>query len=179
MSFIKSALAATAGLFLLASSNAQASVFVDLVALSPSAFDVTIPVGGSVSYTGSIAITPDAGFTNAHFTSVSLTIDGGNSSTSVATFGAPSIGDSITSSIAYSAVGIFFPFLQYSYTFVETRNNRDFTTTVTDGFFFPDPGQVTVAAVPEPATWAMMLLGFAGVGFVAYRRKAKPVFRLV
>ena len=29
----------------------------------------------------------------------------------------------------------------------------------------------TVAAVPEPSTWAMMLLGFAGVGFMAYRRK--------
>ncbi len=29
-------------------------------------------------------------------------------------------------------------------------------------------------AVPEPSTWAMMLLGFAGVGFMAYRRKSKP-----
>ena len=29
----------------------------------------------------------------------------------------------------------------------------------------------TVAAVPEPSTWAMMILGFAGVGFMAYRRK--------
>jgi hypothetical protein len=28
-----------------------------------------------------------------------------------------------------------------------------------------------VAAVPEPATWAMIILGFAGVGFMAYRRK--------
>jgi PEP-CTERM motif len=27
------------------------------------------------------------------------------------------------------------------------------------------------AAVPEPATWAMMVLGFCGVGFMAYRRK--------
>jgi hypothetical protein len=32
----------------------------------------------------------------------------------------------------------------------------------------------TVAAVPEPATWAMMILGFAGVGFMAYRRSSKP-----
>jgi hypothetical protein len=31
------------------------------------------------------------------------------------------------------------------------------------------------AAVPEPSTWAMMLLGFAGLGFMAYRRKAKPI----
>jgi hypothetical protein len=35
-------------------------------------------------------------------------------------------------------------------------------------------GQLGVAAVPEPSTWAMMLLGFAGIGFMACRRKAKP-----
>jgi sugar lactone lactonase YvrE len=28
--------------------------------------------------------------------------------------------------------------------------------------------------IPEPSTWAMMILGFAGVGFMAYRRKSKP-----
>jgi hypothetical protein len=31
-----------------------------------------------------------------------------------------------------------------------------------------------VAAVPEPSTWAMLLIGFAAMGFVAYRRKSKP-----
>jgi hypothetical protein len=29
------------------------------------------------------------------------------------------------------------------------------------------------AAVPESSTWAMMILGFAGVGFMAYRRKSR------
>jgi PEP-CTERM motif len=28
-------------------------------------------------------------------------------------------------------------------------------------------------AVPEPSTWAMMILGFAGIGFMAYRRKSR------
>jgi hypothetical protein len=27
-----------------------------------------------------------------------------------------------------------------------------------------------VVGIPEPSTWAMMLLGFAGLGFVAYRK---------
>jgi PEP-CTERM motif len=27
------------------------------------------------------------------------------------------------------------------------------------------------AIVPEPSTWAMMLLGFAGLGFLAYRKR--------
>jgi hypothetical protein len=32
-------------------------------------------------------------------------------------------------------------------------------------------GAPMVAAVPEPSTWAMMILGFVGIGFVVYRRK--------
>jgi hypothetical protein len=28
----------------------------------------------------------------------------------------------------------------------------------------------TTISVPEPSTWAMVLLGFAGLGFVSYRR---------
>jgi hypothetical protein len=36
-----------------------------------------------------------------------------------------------------------------------------------------------VGGVPEPSTWAMLLLGFVGVGFMAYRRKATPALRLV
>ena len=42
-------------------------------------------------------------------------------------------------------------------------------------FFYDSTGlQATVSSVPEPSTWAMMILGFAGVGFLAYRRKSKP-----
>jgi hypothetical protein len=32
---------------------------------------------------------------------------------------------------------------------------------------------VTLSAVPEPSTWAMMLLGFAGLGFAGYRASRK------
>jgi PEP-CTERM motif len=32
----------------------------------------------------------------------------------------------------------------------------------------------SVPAVPEASSWAMMLLGFASIGFMAYRRKPKP-----
>jgi hypothetical protein len=41
-------------------------------------------------------------------------------------------------------------------------------TSVSGGFYY-------VEAVPEPSTWAMMILGFAGVGFMAYRKKARPI----
>ncbi len=42
-------------------------------------------------------------------------------------------------------------------------NNYDNTQYVT----------ATISTVPEPATWAMMLLGFAGIGFLAYRHRAR------
>ena len=41
-------------------------------------------------------------------------------------------------------------------------------------------GTLSVAAVPEPSTWAMMILGFFGVGFMAYRRRNQTAaFRMV
>jgi hypothetical protein len=46
--------------------------------------------------------------------------------------------------------------------------------------FSGDGINAQVAAVPEPSTWAMMILGFAGVGFMAYRRKStNSAFRFV
>ena len=46
------------------------------------------------------------------------------------------------------------------------------------GSFTVDVNTVT-SGVPEPSTWAMMILGFAGIGFMAYRRKAKPALMAV
>jgi PEP-CTERM motif len=50
---------------------------------------------------------------------------------------------------------------------------------VPDGFTFNtvsghNYSSSNVGAVPEPSTWAMLLIGFAGIGFMAYRRKSKP-----
>jgi hypothetical protein len=33
--------------------------------------------------------------------------------------------------------------------------------------------EFTLASVPEPSTWAMMMLGFAGLGYAAFRRNSK------
>lgn len=33
--------------------------------------------------------------------------------------------------------------------------------------------EATLGAVPEPSTWAMMLIGFGGLGFLGYRRTLK------
>ena len=45
-------------------------------------------------------------------------------------------------------------------------NNGDNTQFVT----------ANISAVPEPSSWAMMILGFAGVGYLAYRRRNQAAF---
>ena len=55
-------------------------------------------------------------------------------------------------------------------------NPYDPTAFVT-GLTFVGDGRFTgtmdpiLAAVPEPSTWAMMILGFAGIGYMAFRRR--------
>ena len=69
----------------------------------------------------------------------------------------------------------------------DPSNYRFFGATNPDGissiFIANDGGGIEVddlqfgflsSGVPEPSTWAMMLLGFAGIGFMAYRLKSKP-----
>lgn len=51
--------------------------------------------------------------------------------------------------------------------------------TAAKGSLFAIGGSLTwtdgvVAGVPEPSTWTMMLLGFFGIGFLAYRKKSTP-----
>jgi opacity protein-like surface antigen len=41
----------------------------------------------------------------------------------------------------------------------------------TDNNYTDEQFVFTVTAVPEPSTWAMMILGFAGVSFITYRRR--------
>jgi hypothetical protein len=62
--------------------------------------------------------------------------------------------------------------------FVSTDPFNSITLTVPDdaSWVVSDftTAQALTSAVPEPSTWAMMLLGFAGIGFMAYRRKSQP-----
>jgi hypothetical protein len=59
---------------------------------------------------------------------------------------------------------------------IGTVSGNDIFETGPGGF---GVGTLAVSAVPEPSTWAMMILGFCGIGFMAYRRKQSgPSFRL-
>jgi hypothetical protein len=61
----------------------------------------------------------------------------------------------------------------------ETSGNESFSAAVA---FAADGNQVLgyglgvgAGIVPEPSTWAMMLLGFAGLGYAAFRRSKGPL----
>jgi hypothetical protein len=60
--------------------------------------------------------------------------------------------------------------------FVSTDPFNSITLTVPDdaSWVVSDftTAQALTSAVPEPSTWAMMILGFCGLGFMAYRRKS-------
>jgi len=43
-----------------------------------------------------------------------------------------------------------------------------------DPFAFDSALQMEVDVVPEPSTWGMMLVGFAGLGYAGYRRAKEP-----
>ncbi len=61
----------------------------------------------------------------------------------------------------------------WSLNFGSGGNNGDPNTLFfTDGLNGERDGLFgSIRAVPEPSTWAMLLLGFAGVGFITYRRR--------
>jgi hypothetical protein len=54
---------------------------------------------------------------------------------------------------------------------IVTAFNSDFLAVGSSPGDFEAYAVFTVAAVPEPSTWALMILGFCGLGFMAYRRK--------
>lgn len=48
-----------------------------------------------------------------------------------------------------------------------------------EGPFALRVGELSVAAVPETSTWAMMIIGFCGLGFLAHRRRHRGAGPLV
>jgi hypothetical protein len=147
---------ATSGQLVLNFANLTAASGLNNVSIAPFLVDLTLTVGGT-TYT----ITP-------------------------ANLGPSSaIG---TDSAGSGGAGIIFT-LTANQDFTAPTTNLEISTSswrLSDGFNGATLGQGSlnveapfVAAVPESSTWAMMLLGFLGVGLMAYRRKHnRPALRL-
>jgi hypothetical protein len=68
-----------------------------------------------------------------------------------------------TATTLYLGIIDAFGFGGNSNAYGDNPGSLDVTVSVTSG----------VSGVPEPSTWAMIILGFAGMGFMAYRRNRK------
>lgn len=73
---------------------------------------------------------------------------------------------SASASQTASAMASIDPFLSIS---PSCNCSGDFNLVLSAGIANDSP------AVPEPSTWAMMLLGFAGLGYAGYRRNRRPL----
>jgi len=137
------------------------TVSIDVTLGSITAADITVP--GFLEFNGSIAsgvdfqAIPDTAYfqvlnADSALLQISFTTPGG-------------------SLVGFTGGSIFEEFLG-------TLNPDGFTRTEVDSAYEGNGGSVgsisAIASVPEPATWAMMVLGFCGLGFMAYRRTSKP-----
>jgi choice-of-anchor C domain-containing protein len=85
-----------------------------------------------------------------------------------------SFGSSGPESFAFTPTGttkdnMGWQLFSFTYTATDALSDLSFLST-TDGAYGPALDNVSVDAVPEASTWAMLLLGFLGVGFLAYRK---------
>lgn len=100
-------------------------------------------------------------------------------------FTSPGAGSSIFSAdlVGLIVFGLGFVEIDFGKPQTITYNGGSFNLAIDDIYLYaldardPITGHVTsnpppiAGAVPEPSTWAMMLLGFSGLGFVTYRRR--------
>jgi hypothetical protein len=59
--------------------------------------------------------------------------------------------------------------------FIGTFSQLTWTNPVFESWYGVTVGVVGVQAVPEASTWAMLLIGFAGIGFAGYRKRQSLV----
>jgi PEP-CTERM motif len=146
--------------------------------------DLNFTVTSGANPTGSIFMfASDTDFTGGN--SMLLTIGGTNSGGSGSVIGSAFGGNSNTSRDTSHLIGSLGPFTTAAYSGSATEpfapGVNPFSLTleaqITRTTAGTSTGDLNMSAVPEPATWAMMLLGFAGLGFMAYRRKNSTAFR--
>ena len=173
---------------LLASAPAHAVTVVDFSGTTEGCFGTNCTLASSasdshLSFAGGTFTSIPAGPVNVGFGSFTMgngtetydttfTLD--ISFTAPAGSGSNTFDADVTGTVHGGSGGVTINFDNTAETF--NYSGGSFTVSVNDlSISLGDPnitGTITLTAgVPEPSTWAMMVLGFAGVGFMTYRRK--------
>jgi hypothetical protein len=190
----------TAGLIVGTVAPSAAGIVVSSFSVNPA----SIPTYGSAEIDLTLAVQADnnlSSSSNAYFQNGTVTLDSGNGLTqsfSIAYGNAPETFSLTTSPFTspYNA-GTYTPSFTYNgfysengyysfltgfylengvihYTYSNIYETALYNSTGSGSASLLVSDSVLTTGVPEPTTWAMMILGFAGVGFMAYRRKSKP-----
>jgi hypothetical protein len=131
--------------------------------------NATLYMSGQTPYGGATVGLPFAFTSSGHgsFVKFDTGVQNGSSGPSSYTNNFP------TTFAPFLANKFYVPVLAYVYTTVGT--NTSYLTNVTSTFTYQETVTYDytppIASVPEPSTWAMMILGLAGTGFMAYRRR--------
>ena len=138
--------------------------------------------GSGINGTGeldlSVPVTPSTvNLPGSDVTKITFTIDGESFGTGFSTFSVSAV-----QFINGSLTDVTFA---SSYLLGQSLNQTRFTLDTSGVYaFYVNNTEVSagtisaVAAVPEPSTWAMMILGFCGLGVMAYRRKSATAFSI-
>jgi len=102
---------------------------------------------------------------------INQTVPGGSGS-----IGSSSLAGIITSSASSASISWLSPSVTINGYIYTVSNNPLAIVAPNSGGFTSIQG--TVQAVPEPATWGLMLLGFAGIGFAMRRRRHPALAQL-
>ena len=166
--------------------NAGDSLTITFAGGAVSAFDGAVPTVDATGYVGGIFGSGNDGTGN--LTGIGFSgqpfpsgvIDPTNSASPV--YLAALIGDFADASGVVIAGSIFVPgngpfhvSAPTGAVYLQLGVNDDIFTDNSGSWSIQVDGSTVTSAVPEPSTWAMMVLGFAGVGFMAYRRKRNGV----
>jgi hypothetical protein len=165
----------SAGTYWLNPDNGPANAFITIdlgAAYSLSSFDLFNTHNTQYGDRGTGAFTIIGGNTITG-TAGDYVLSGSTTLLASGTLTAAPVSDPISGQIFASLSSGDFRYLEFLPTSVASANNPCCGANVYG------LNELRISAVPEPATWALMILGFAGIGFTAYRRKNQIAFRLV
>ncbi|MCP3442064.1 PEP-CTERM sorting domain-containing protein [Bradyrhizobium sp. CCGUVB14] len=179
MTRFKSLFIAAASLICLSASQASASVVVDSFTVTPT----SVAAGGSPTYDLKLIFSYDAGAPGKaeKYTGGVSFFDSFGNLQQVALVPFTIASGTVVKDFFFDGTGFSLPpgtySTGYTYSFTASFLSSPGHQPAPNTFSGSGDGPV-VTAVPEPATWAMMALGFLGVGFVSYRRRAGSSLRL-
>lgn len=155
----------------LASGSLEFKDAINIYGATTNTLNVTLYMSGQSPYGGLTASLPFTFTSSGHDGVTPFDTGVQNGST-----GPSSYTNNLSTTFAPFFANIFYvPVLAYGV--LDAGGNTSWLTDATSTFTYQETVTYdytpSVASVPEPSTWAMMLLGFVGLSFAAYCRKPK------